>query len=109
MKHTHIHGILVFMIVLSAVLTVRFPAPADDNTSCWFEADVEGAYLTVYQRELNSPNDEIVWNGFLEKDQRKLINTRAGRLTYDYRLASSDLTDWDNQSDCRDGATITIP
>jgi hypothetical protein len=108
MKVVHAHGILVFMMVLSSVFMVRFTAPADDTT-CWFEADVEGVYLTVYERELNSPTDEIIWNGFLEKDQRKFIQSRAGNVGYDYRLASSSLTDGDNQSDCRDGSTITIP
>jgi hypothetical protein len=108
MKVVHAHGILAFVMVLFPVFTADFPALADD-TSCWFEADVEGVYLTVYERELNSPTDEILWNGFLEKDQRKFIQSRAGRIGYDYRLASSSLTDGDNQADCRDGETITIP
>jgi hypothetical protein len=108
MKAVHARGILAFVMLLLPVFTVDGPALADD-TSCWFEADVEGVYLTVYEREFNSPADEIIWHGFLHQGQRQLIHSRAGRLTYDYRLASSDLTDGDNQTDCRDGETITIP
>ena len=98
MKIIHAHGILVFVMVLSSVFMVDSLALADD-TSCWFEADVEGVYLTVYERELNSPTDEVIWNGFLQQGQRKLIRSRAGKVGYDYRLASSDLTDGDNESD----------
>ena len=108
MRIVHAHGILVFVMALFPFFTVDCPALADD-TSCWFEADVEGIYLTVYEREFNSPADEIIWYGFLPQGQRKLIHSRAGRLTYDYRLASSDLTSGDNQTDCRDGETITVP
>jgi hypothetical protein len=108
MKVIHAHGILVFVMVLSSLFAVDFAALADD-TSCWFEADVEGVYLTVYEQELNSPTEDIIWNGFLEKYQKKVIRSRSGKVGYDYRLASSDLTDGDNQADCRDGNTITIP
>ncbi len=102
------HRFLVFLIGLSAVLTVDFAVLADD-TSCYLEASMEDTHVTVYEKVAWGPATEVIWDGLLKKYEKKLIRSKSGKIGYDYRLGSDDLTNADNSAECRGGNTISIP
>jgi len=99
---------LFLCLGMSGVFMADSLAIADD-TSCYLEASMEDTQITVYEKVAWGPATEVIWDGLLKKYDRKLIRSRSGKIGYDYRLSSSDLTNGDNEADCRDGNTIEIP
>ena len=104
---------LALLTVVAILLTVLIPPmeAIGQDKSCVFEASSpDDVYLTI--REQTGPGDEreyVTWEGWVKKDQQKRYTSQTGRISYDYRLSSSDHTYGDNSSSCEDGQIIGVP
>jgi hypothetical protein len=102
------------LLTVFAILLTGLISPIEvigQDKSCVFEpsgpADV---YLII--RETVGPGDEreyVTWEGWVKKDQQKQYTSQTGRVDYDYRLSSGNLTYGDNSSSCEDGQVIGVP
>jgi hypothetical protein len=104
---------LALLTVVAILLTVLIPPmeAIGQDKSCVFEASgPDDVYLTI--REKTGPGDEreyVTWEGWVKKNQQKRYTSQTGRVSYDYRLSSSDRTYGDNSSSCEDAQVIGVP
>jgi hypothetical protein len=96
-------------IFLLIALLYFAPVAAADDKWCWLEATIERAYVYVTEWDEDGANENRLWEGWIEQDERQKITSARGQINYDYRLASDDRTYGDNSADCDNGNTVTIP
>jgi hypothetical protein len=104
--------IMVFMALI--FIFVGLPSPfelAAQDTSCSFEAvGPPDVYLIVREKLAGGGGREtVVWEGWIKAYTQKSFVSNTGRVYYDYRLSTGDLTYGDNEASCEDGNIIQIP
>ena len=102
------------LLTVFAILFAGLFSPIEvigQDKSCVFEPSGPfDVYLVI--REAIGPGDEreyVTWEGWVKRDQQKKYISQTGRVDYDYRLSTGDLTYGDNSSTCEDGEVIGVP
>ena len=101
---------LIAVATLLAGLVLASEA-VGQNKSCQFEASgPDDVYLIIREKTGSGETREnVTWEGWIKKYQKKQYTSETGQVVYDYRLSSDDRTYGDNQSSCENGNIINIP
>jgi hypothetical protein len=104
-----------FITVIMALIFIFFgllsplELAAQDN-SCWFEAvGPDDVYLIIRETPAVGEREYVVWEGWIKAYTQKYFVSNNGRVYYDYRLSSGDLTYGNNESRCENGNIIRVP
>lgn len=91
--------------------TADQPASGPDPArTCYILANGEEVYVyAIEQDPMGGPQDRVVFQGYIPKDQRQLIISPMGEINFTYRRSVDDRSYGDNRADCANGNVISIP
>jgi hypothetical protein len=107
MKRT---GLSAFAVLTGFVLCVffAFDAAADDKT-CKLKADEGDVHVHVWDEDSEEDRQEKIFEGWIKKNDEKVIRSTTGFIVFSYRLASDERSYGDNHKRCKNGNTIQVP
>ena len=93
------------------------PATGDQSASnpepaktCYILANGEEVYVYATETDpMGGPQDRVVFQGIIPKDQKQLITNTVGNIKFTYRRSVDERSYGDNRADCADGNVISIP
>ena len=91
--------------------TAEQPASQPDPAkTCYILANGEEVYVYAIEEDpTGGPQDRVVFQGYIPKDQRQLIKSAMGEINFTYRRTVDDRSYGDNRADCANGNVISIP
>ena len=87
------------------------PASRPDSAkTCYIHANGEEVYVYAIEEDpMGGPQDRVVFQGYIPKDQKQLIKSSMGEINFTYRRSVDDRSYGDNRADCANGNVISIP
>jgi hypothetical protein len=91
--------------------TTGQPAPEIDLAkACYIYANGEEVYVYVVEIDpMTGPQDMLLYQGIIPKDQKQLIKSTMGNIIFTYRRSVDDRSSGDNRADCANGNVVSIP
>lgn len=91
--------------------TAAQPAPEIDLAkACYIGASGEDVYVYVVEIDpMSGPQDMLLFQGIIPKDQKQLIKSTMGNIIFTFRRSVDDRSSGDNRADCANGNVVSIP
>jgi hypothetical protein len=77
---------------------------------CVLSADKGEVWLKVYQEKGESDNDQLIWDGHLDKGETHTLDAQPNdRIRYDYKNDPADDYHGNVGATCADGNALSVP
>ena len=80
----------------------------DENT-CTLKADADKVHITVWDEDSGQDRQGKIFEGWLESDESKKIQSTTGFIVFSYKEAEDNRSYGDNHRTCKNGNTIRVP
>lgn len=74
-------------LLFAAVLVLAVPAAEAMENRCYMEATESPIYIRVFNANDYGEKTDEIWSGWLEPYQRMPVQSRHGKIIYDYKTA----------------------